>query len=1097
MVIRRGLSVCVILTLIMLVSGPLFAQVSGATLTGTVADASGAQIPGAKVSIKNTATGVTREVATDSAGFYSAPNILPGNYKVTISSLGFSTVVESKVLLEVGMQRVLNPVMKVGQASETVDVSAAAMTVQLSSSALGGEVDSTTVRELPLNGRDWTSLATLQAGIVGVRTQTSAGAATSPRGNRGYGSEVSDSGHRPNENNYRINGISVVDYANGSPGDAIGVTLGVDSIAEFSILTSNYSAEYGRTSGGVIDAITRSGTNAIHGDAYYFLRNQALDAKNPFDPAIPPFHRNQFGASGGGPILKEKTFLFLNYEGIRQSKSLTFSDLVPSADARKGILHNADGTTTVFAVDPKVAPFLGFYPLPQTLLSSGNTGRWNGSGLATFSENYFSARGDHHISEKDSLALGWFYDQGPYAQPDVMNNVIHEAATQRQMGSIEETHIFSPALVNTTRVGFNRAISVGGRPVSAINPLASDTSLAAIPGHYAPILAVSGLTQMGGALNDPSGSTYTWNSFQFYDDAFLTRGVHTIKFGFSAEAMQFDEISRIQSNGLFTFNSLSDFLHNLPQKISLLEPGAGKEVGNRQKAFGAYLQDDWHIRQNLTLNVGIRYEPATNPTEAHNQFQIIRDFYNGGAVPVHNVFVTNPTLRNFAPRVGFAWDPFHNGKTAIRAGVGVFDTLPLAWLWGFQMGSSYPFSLFLNQSTSAAVPLAGTFPDQTLAKVGGFQLSKAQQRYVQPSPPRSYSVNWNLNVQQEITPNLTATIGYVGSRSLHQAVTPDNMNMALPTLTSAGYLWPYPVGSVPMFNPNTTDIRATVWDGGGYYSGLLAQVTKKMFHNFQVQGSFTWGKCFDNGSSGAVGDPYQNSITSLISFDRASRHGLCDFNIAKNFVLNYLWEVPKPSWGGTFAHRALGGWEVGGIVTASTGSPFTVLMSGDPAGMQGDPWPFPNRLHGAGCDGNPVNPGNLTNYVKVQCFSVPIAPPALLSKCQPGYSGAKDANGNLIPIPNSCMNLGGNSGRNTLIGPGLFNADLSVFKNTSIRKISDSFKVQYRVEFFNVLNHANYQAPVNNLALFTQTGAPIDGAGAIDATSAEMRQIQFGVKAIW
>jgi len=1097
MVIRRGLSVCVILALIMLVSTPVFAQVSGATLTGTVADASGAQISGAKVSIKSTATGVTREVATDSAGFYSAPNILPGNYKVTISSPGFSTVVESKVLLEVGMQRVLNPVMKVGQASETVDVSAAAMTVQLSSSALGGEVDSTTVRELPLNGRDWTSLATLQAGIVGVRTQTSAGAATSPRGNRGYGSEVSDSGHRPNENNYRIDGISVVDYANGSPGDAIGVTLGVDSIAEFSILTTNYSAEYGRTSGGVIDAITKSGTNALHGDAYYFLRNQALDAKNPFDTAIPPFHRNQFGASGGGPILKNKTFLFVNYEGIRQSKSLTFSDLVPSPDARKGILHNPDGTTTVFTVDPKVVPFLGFYPLPQTLLPSGNTGRWNGSGVATFSENYVSARGDHHISGKDSLALGWFYDQGPYAQPDNMNNVIHEAATQRQMGSIEETHIFSPALVNTIRIGYNRAISVGGRPVSAINPLASDTSLAAIPGHYAPILAIPGLSQMGGALNDPSGNKYTWNSFQFYDDAFFIRGAHSIKFGFSAEAMQFDEISRVRANGLFNFNNLSDFLHNLPQKISLLEPGAGKEVGNRQKVFGAYLQDDWHIRQNLTLNLGIRYEPATNPTEAHDQFQLIRDFYNGGAVPVHNVFVTNPTLRNFEPRVGFAWDPFHNGKTAVRAGIGVFDTLPLPWLWGFQMGSSYPFSLFLNQATSAAVPLAGTFPDQTLAKVGGFQLSKAQQRYVQPSPPRSYSVNWNLNVQQELTPSLTATIGYVGSRSLHQAVTPDDMNMALPTLTSAGYLWPYPVGSVGEFNPNTTDIRATVWDGGGYYSGLQAQVTKKMSHNFQVQGSFTWGKCFDNGSSGQVGDPYQNSITSLISFDRASRHGLCDFNIDKNLVVNYIWEVPKPSWGGAFGHRALGGWEVGGIVTASTGSPFTVLMSGDPAGMQGDAWPFPNRLHGAGCDGNPVNPGNLNNYVKLQCFSVPIAPPALLSKCQPGFSGAKDANGKLIPIPNSCMNLGGNAGRNTLIGPGLFNADFSVFKNTTIPKISESFKVQYRAEFFNVLNHANYQAPVNNLALFTQTGGPIDGAGAIDATSTEMRQIQFGLKAIW
>jgi len=399
--VALGASVQLSLALIfLLVSVPLHAQVVGATLSGSVTDPSGAAIPGAQVSIKNTATGVNQNVTTDSSGFYSVPNLLPGNYDVTVSAKGFRTAVNSKIPLAVGSQQVLNVTMQVGQITQTVQVTAGAPTVQLASSALSAQINSTTMRELPLNGRDWTQLATLQAGIVGIRTQDSASSATSPRGNRGYGNQVSDSGHRPNENNYRINGISVVDYANSSPGSAIGGALGVDAIQEFSVLTSNYSAEYGRTSGGVINAIMKSGTNAFHGDAYEFLRNDSLDARNFFDTTLPPFRRNQFGASAGGPIIKDKTFIFGDYEGIRQSQSQSLHDFVPSAAARAGNLCSIPTgvspacTPTTITVDSKVAPFLGFYPLPNAgLIGNGDTGVFSGTGLATFTENYVSVRG--------------------------------------------------------------------------------------------------------------------------------------------------------------------------------------------------------------------------------------------------------------------------------------------------------------------------------------------------------------------------------------------------------------------------------------------------------------------------------------------------------------------------------------------------------------------------------------------------------------------------------------------------------------------------------------------------------------------------------
>src|SRR6202171_4769127 len=389
MKIACGLLVYVMLSLTGLVATPIHAQVTGATLAGTVTDPSGAQVPNAGVSIKNRATGVARDITTDSAGFYSAPNLLPGIYDITITASGFSTSEQTGLTLTVGASQVLNVSLKIGEVTQRVDVAGIAPDVQLASSTLSAEVDSTTERELPLNGRDWTQLATLQPGVTGVRVE----AGSSNRGNRGYGTLLSISGHQPYENNYRINGISINDYSNGSPGSSLGVNLGVDAVQEFSVLIGNYTAEYGRASGGVINGITKSGTNGFHGDAYYFIRDKVLDAKNYFDDptqSIPPFHRDQFGVAGGGPIIKNKTFIFGDYEGIRQRKSDTFSNVVPSAAARAGTLCSTpDGTctTSTIAVDPNIVPYLGFYPLPNGgLIGNGDTGNFNISGVERLTE---------------------------------------------------------------------------------------------------------------------------------------------------------------------------------------------------------------------------------------------------------------------------------------------------------------------------------------------------------------------------------------------------------------------------------------------------------------------------------------------------------------------------------------------------------------------------------------------------------------------------------------------------------------------------------------------------------------------------------------
>src|SRR5580693_9288197 len=429
-------------------SARAYAQVAGATLTGTVKDSAGGYIPNSQVVITDVATGVTRTVSADGAGLYAAPNLLPGTYEIRVTATGFSTEVQKGVTLTVGAQQVLDFTMRIGQVSQTVEVTSEAPTVELTSSELGATVNSTTVRELPLNGRSWTDLANLQPGVVAATSHAKVDV------NRGYGAQLSISGARPQQNNYRLDGISINDYSNGGPGSVIGQNLGVEAIQEFSVLTSNYSAEYGKTSGGVVNAVTRSGTNSFHGSAYEFLRNSALDARNFFDGAtVPPFKRNQFGASAGGPIRKDRIFIFGDYESIRQSLAVTHLWTVLSPAARAGNLAGQ----AHFTPDPMVLKYIGLDPLPnEGLVGDGNQGLYRVVGQQVVNENYFTIRVDQRLSEKDSLFETYSFDNSPSVHADDLGNVLLHDVAKRQFIALEESHLFSPTLVNTIRFGFVR-----------------------------------------------------------------------------------------------------------------------------------------------------------------------------------------------------------------------------------------------------------------------------------------------------------------------------------------------------------------------------------------------------------------------------------------------------------------------------------------------------------------------------------------------------------------------------------------------------------------------------------------------------------------
>ncbi|PYX11949.1 MAG: hypothetical protein DMG85_03940 [Acidobacteria bacterium] len=947
-------------------------------------------------------------------------------------------------------------------------------------------------------------------------------------GNRGFGQQLTISGARPQQNNYRLDGVSLNDYANGAPGSVLGGSLGVDAIQEFSVLTSNYSAEYGKTSGGVVNAVTRSGTNSFHGSAYEFLRNSALDARNFFDgPTIPPFKRNQFGGAIGGPIFKNRTFFFADFEAIRQSKGISALTTVPSLAARAGLLCSipqgppnpctttqlpAGANANANGVDLAAAAYLPFFHLPNgDIIGNGDLAQYTFAGQQVVNENFLTTRIDHKFSEKDALFGSYLFDRTPYSAPDGVNDVLLGSLSARQIFALEETHIFSTGFANSVRLGYNHETVNNNESVAAINPLATDTSLGIFPGRTATQLFISGVTPFLGGVGGEPTYFYRWNTFQFYDDAFITKGTHTIKFGFAVEPMRLNIRALSDPNGIFKFGSLSEFddtgtfvrstfLQNIPSRFQGGIASTLSPRNLRTTLFGVYLQDDWRLRPGLTLNLGLRYEMNTMLTETHGKLSNLRNITD--ATPhLGDPFFNNPTLKNFEPRIGFAWDPFNNGKTAVRGGVGMFDVLPLPYQFTLLTTLAAPFF----QYTAINNPGAGTF----FSGITNFPANKLRATYIEPNPKRNYVIQWNLNVQQELTPNLTGMVAYVGSRGIHQPFRVDDALMVLPTKTSAGYVWPFisdPAdpnfgGPLDPFNTNYGSIRGLWYKGHSYFDALELQMVKRMSHGFQVQGAFTWGKSIDTSSATMAGDAFGNSISSLNWFDLRLGRGLSDFNIGRTLVVNGTWEVPSPKSLSGPAKWALDGWQLGLIFQANDGVPFTPTWGtgDDPANTSSnDDWAYPNRLGGSGCN-TLTNPGNPAHYIKTECFSVPTAPNLAFwnQYCDP----LPPTLGGTPVDPNSllCFNLRGNAGRNILIGPGLTNVDFSVFKNNYIKRISENFNVQFRAEIFNILNHANFAPPTtpDNSDIFDSTGSVSDVAGLLSRTTTTAREVQFAVKIIW
>jgi hypothetical protein len=679
-------------------------------------------------------------------------------------------------------------------------------------------------------------------------------------------------------------------------------------------------------------------------------------------------------------------------------------------------------------------------------------------------EDYFTGRVDHKFRESDTLYGTYMRDASETVQPDTFNELLSNIVSRRQVVTLHEQHVFSPAFLNVVRGGFNRAVGIQGDISSVLNPAMRDRSYAFIPGQFVGgIQAIPGVTTFGGGpsiYNTIGGSkTLTWNSFQGGDDAFLTRGGHAVKFGAVVERMQNNERAFANLNGAFRFSALADFLTNVPHTFQGTVPNPVQTFGVRETLFGAYAQDDLKLRPNFTLNLGLRYETVTVPSEVYGRLSNLRNLTD--AEPhLGSPFFLNPTLRNFEPRVGFAWNA--RGKTLVRGGFGMFDVLPLMYMFN----NSIPYAIPFTERIYANILPAGSFPTGAYAEFAS-QSTSSQGIYVEHNPKRDYVMQWNLSVARELAPTLALTAGYIGSRGVHQPFRMDNIDMVLPSLTPSGYVFP-PTATSQVLNPNFGRISGTMWQGNSFYDAIQADLTKRTSSGFEFHVAYTLGKSIDTLSATVTNDTFPNGVFNPLFFDQRTSRALSDFDVRHNFVASFTWELRSPSWRSALPRWGFSGWQLGGVFHASSGQPFTPILGGDPAGMKLDQTSEPpDLLAGSGCQ-SLINSGDPNHYIKTQCLG--------------------------FPAPASRW---GTLGRNAIIGPGIAKLDFSVFKNNHVRRISENFNLQFRAEFFNILNRANFSSPTDNLNIFDQNGNPIPSAGLITSTQTTSRQIQLALKLDW
>ncbi|MBZ5577977.1 MAG: TonB-dependent receptor [Acidobacteriia bacterium] len=1015
---------------------------TNAAVLGTVTDSAGAVVPNASVRVKNVGTDQERQVATDAQGRYTIADLPIGNYEAQATAQGFQTTVRRGITLTVGAQAVVDFSLAVGQAQQTVTVEAEVSQVDTLSTAVSSFVSQKQINDLPLNGRNFTDLVTLVPGVSGGSQIGNGGA------NLLYGvqNNFAVSGARAEGQAYLLDSTNIQGFWNhGSGSGVMGTTLGIEAISEFSVLTNTYSAQFGGN-GSVVNAVSKSGTNAFHGSAYEFLRNSALDAANFFDNSTgskkPAFRQNQFGGSLGGPIKKDKLFFFVNDEELRKSLGQTFVGLIPDANAHLGIVNGVN-----VGVNPLVKPILDLYPA-TTLTSPTGIVQVPEVDTTTGNENYLLARIDYTMSSKDSLFVRYVRDYGdttlPFLGSPLPPRWPEVGSTRNQFASVEYRRVISPSMVNLLRFSFTRSRETDVQAKPDQTP-----ALDFFPErHQNGGVNITGLSSIGTSIFAPLLEVQ--NKFPLSDDVFWTRGAHSLRFGVTLDRVQSNFQQQGWWGGFYTFPGLIPFLQAQPSSFQGPEPGLTDSYRDfRERELDLYIHDEWKVLPKLTINVGVRYEYVTNPTTNVHTLNTLINPPFGTFQKVPNVFKSNPAVHNIDPRIGFAWDPFGDHRTAIRAGAGIFyDPIRArSYASGYYFNPPYALA-FIFGAPSFPNPFPGALPPP--AQLVGVD-------YNTTVTPHMYQ--WNFNIQHQLFESTSLTVGYVGSRGVHLYGARD-INPVLPTVVNGASVYGVPFGAArsgiapnPRLNPAGAALNSEAPIADSNYHSLQVGLNRRFSHGVQSQLSYTWSKCMDD-ASGTYG--LEGGIPWSVPLNGSYDRGRCLFDRPHVFHLSGVYAFP-------FKQNILvKGWQMSGGVTAQSGAPWNVTVGFDQAG---------NGIAGSERP-NLVMPRDQIMQDKVTQWVNPA-----------GFS---------LPAPGTFGNLQ----RDFLAGPGIVNLDYSVIKETTIK---EQTRLQFRAEFFNLLNHANFALPIAGAFTATPNGGgnPNPTFGKITATTTSSRQIQLALKLLF
>ncbi len=1048
----------------LLLALPALAQTHRASLRGTIYDPNRAAIPSATITLTNLATGETRSTTTSEDGEYAISSLAPGSYELLIEKQNFKKLSQHIELLVNQEQRQDATLELGGLSPNPVDTSFEA-NLKKDTASLGTVIENRQITGLPLDGRNFYELSLLVPGAA----PPAQGSAGSVRGDFAF----SVNGAREDANNFLLDGVYNVDPKL----NTFGVRPSVDAIREFEMLTSTYDASFGRNPGAQVNVILNSGSNDFHGSLFEFHRNAALDARNFFAPASEPkpkYIRNQFGGAIGGPIVRDRTFFFGDYEGTRSREGITRVTNVPTAEERAGnFSHSVFGVPTNpftglpfdngvipdFFINPVGRAIAALYPLPNRNVTFQN---FVSSPIQRDDNDSFDARVDHRLSDKAELTFRYsFGDRDlfePFTGPQfaVVPGFGDTVKRRSQNGMVALTLVLTPNLVNETRGAFSRVAASVTQEASVLN---SQVGLPAVSPRARDLglsfITVTGFSPLGDEGNNPQNSVT--NVYQLLSNTSYVHGEHLIKFGVDLRFSQQNAFRDVESRGRLQFspfgqitgNALGDLLLGFPLLTSVAHVDNPQQI--RTESYNFFVNDSFRITRRLTLNAGLRYEYNSPPVDKEDNANIY-DVTTRSLVPVGTNGVPRsgfePDRNNFAPRVGFAWTIGDDGRTVLRGGYGVYyDQSPLAPAEALYFNSPFfdnniffslpGLPLTLNNPFPSFFPFP--LPDSALA--------------IQRDLRTGYMQHWNLNVQRQLGEKSVLEVAYVGSKGT-KLLTARDINQPQPS--------PLPPGLpfVPRPDPRFDDIDLLESRANSNYNALQARFQQRLARGFTALASYTWSKSIDDASNffSSAGDPNfpQNS------YNVAAERGRSNFDVAHRLSVSYSYALPFGNGRDYLAHSGwlttvLTGWETFGIVTLQSGRPFTValLPEIDNSGTG-------RSILGFGANDRPNLVGNpeLSNSTTLQWFNTSAF---------------------AFPAPGTF----GNAGRNILDGPGYQNVNVSLLKNTAL---SERFNLQFRAEAFNLFNHPNFNLPDNFL------GSPTFGR---ISSARDPRHIQFGLKLLF